>query len=96
MLCRAVGAGDSLLLLLGDSAESKGRASVPRLLFSGYTARPCRAEVFLPGQSEMERRDLASRCLFFSWALFGGCTDAVRNLIKGPASISGQALIRWR
>lgn len=52
MLCRAVGAGDSLLLLLGDSAESKGRASVPRLLFSGYTARPCRAEVFLPGQSE--------------------------------------------
>lgn len=28
----AVGAGDSLLLLLGDSAESKGRNFVPRLL----------------------------------------------------------------
>ena len=52
MLCRAVGAGDSLLLLPGNSAESKGRASVPRLPFSGYTARPCRVEVFLPGQSE--------------------------------------------
>lgn len=51
---------------------------------------------FSQDKAKMERRDLASRCLFFSWALFGGCTDAVRNLIKGPASISGQALIRWR
>lgn len=47
MFCGAVGAGDSLLLLLGDSDESKGRISVPRLLFlSGRTVR------FLPGQSE--------------------------------------------
>ena len=51
---------------------------------------------FSQDKAKMERRDLAPRCLFFSWALFGGCTDAVRNVIKGPASISGQALIRWR
>lgn len=46
MLCCAVGAGDSLLLLLGDSVESKGRISFPRLLFC------CPCGGFLPGQSE--------------------------------------------
>ena len=33
MLRGAVGAGDSLLLLLGDGDESKGTSSIPRLLF---------------------------------------------------------------
>lgn len=55
MLCGAVGAGDSLLLLLGDGDESKGRASVPRLP-SPATRFGC-ADVFLSHKATMERRD---------------------------------------
>lgn len=53
MFCGAVGAGDSLLLLLGDSVESKGRIPRSSTAFSGYTERlRGRVEVFSPGQSE--------------------------------------------
>lgn len=63
----AVGAGDSLLLLLGDSNESKGRISVPRLLFFSF-GFSVSVDVFFQDKAKMERCDLALLCLFF---LFG-------------------------
>lgn len=59
MLCRAVGAGDSLLLLLGDSVESKGRVSVLGCAFSGYTVcLRVRVDVFFQDKAKMELCDL--------------------------------------
>ena len=39
-------------------------------------------DVFLQDKAKMERCDLALPCLF-SGAVFSGCTDAERNVIKG-------------
>lgn len=95
MLCRAVGAGDSLLLLLGDSVESKGRISFPRLLFC------VRVEVFFQDKAKMERCGSALLSLFSSFlGARGGCGCTMRREIrfsflreKRPACISGEALI---
>lgn len=60
MLRGAVGAGDRLLLLLGDSDESKGRISVPRLPFSGFTVRlRARVDVSSLDKAQAEPRSLS-------------------------------------
>lgn len=97
MLCCAVGAGDSLLLLLGDSVESKGRISFPRLLFC------VRVEVFFQDKAKMERCGSALLSLFSSFlGARGGCGCTMRRGIsffkekkrgERPACISGEALI---
>lgn len=77
VLCCAVGAGDSLLLLLGDSVESKGRVSFPRLLFC------VRVEVFFQDKAKMERCGSALLSLFSSFlGARGGCGCTMRRGIS--------------
>jgi len=99
MLCGAVGAGDSLLLLLGDSVESKGRISVPRLLFLGcfFLSHPgdalrvgARGERFSPDKSEDGAGCFSAAVVSLFFGSGGGGssflqpqTDAVRKVIKG-------------
>lgn len=65
MFCRAVGSGDSLLLLLGNSDESKGRFPVPRLLFLDTRfVFGVRVDVFFQDKAKMERCDSPLLCLF--------------------------------
>lgn len=82
MFCGAVGAGNSLLLLLGDSAESKGKVSVPRLLFLATRSVSGSVRRF---SSRTKRRwsGVIWRCCAPFPLGFCGCTDAVRDMIKG-------------
>lgn len=53
MFCGAVGAGNSLLLLLGDSVESKGRISVPQLFFAATRSDSVSVSVFFQDKAKM-------------------------------------------
>lgn len=87
MFCRAVGAGDSLLLLLGDSVESKGRVSVLNCACSVYMV-PLRVRVFSSGTKRRWSVVISVLPCLTSGLCFGGCTDAVRDLIKAlPVSV---------
>lgn len=94
MLCCAVGAGDSLLLLLGDSVESKGRISFPRLLFC------VRVEVFFQDKAKMERCGSALLSLFSSFlGARGGCGCTMRrgiSFFKEKKKGGKACLYQWR
>lgn len=94
MLCCAVGAGDSLLLLLGDSVESKGRISFPRLLFC------VRVEVFFQDKAKMERCGSALLSLFSSFlGARGGCGCTMRrgiSFFKEKKRGGKACLYQWR
>lgn len=94
VLCCAVGAGDSLLLLLGDSVESKGRVSFPRLLFC------VRVEVFFQDKAKMERCGSALLSLFSSFlGARGGCGCTMRrgiSFFKEKKGGGKACLYQWR
>lgn len=81
VFCCAVGAGDSLLLLLGDSVESKGRVSVLSCAFSVYMV--ClRVRVFSSGT--MRRWSVVISVLpCHSSGLCLAAAPMLRDLIKG-------------
>lgn len=92
MLCGALGAGDSLLLLLGDSVKPKGRMPPPPLsprLPACVPRSPCGSFSFAaPDKAKMERCGSAPPCLFFGVGVvvvvvlgLCSCTDAVGNVI---------------
>lgn len=84
MFCRSVGAGDSLLLLLGDSVESKGMFSILNC-FSLQTKVCLLARVdFSPAeQSHDGAVRFGAAVLFFRGAAFYNCINALRNVTKG-------------
>lgn len=53
MFCGAVGAGNSLLLLLGNSVESKGMISVSQLLFAAIRSTLVSVSVSFQDKAKM-------------------------------------------
>lgn len=85
VFCRFVGAGDSLLLLLGDIVESKGRFSILNCFPSDSRFAVMFGWIF--PRITKRRWTGPVRCHdtfpYFGGAAFCNCVDAVRSVIKG-------------